>query len=62
MEQGDRSSARLWDQLDGIVDLVIDDKQVEFETNVSTVVDLTTYDPVLLRKGMNWEVVADLLF
>ncbi|MGD1850418.1 MAG: L-threonylcarbamoyladenylate synthase [Cyanophyceae cyanobacterium] len=62
MEKVDLSSARLWDQFDGIVDLVIDDKQVEFSTDVSTVVDLTTYDPILLRKGTHWEMVADLLF
>ncbi|MEM9772844.1 MAG: L-threonylcarbamoyladenylate synthase [Cyanobacteria bacterium P01_D01_bin.73] len=61
-EEVDPSSARLWDQFDGIVDLVVDDKRDEFSTDVSTVVDLTTHKPNLLRKGIDWETVADLLF
>ena len=57
----DPSSARLWDRFDGIVDLVIDDEQDEFSTDVSTVVDLTSHNPSLIRKGTNWETVAELL-
>ena len=60
-EEVDPSSASLWDQFEGIVDLVIDNEQDEFSTDVSTVVDLTSYEPSLIRKGTNWEVVAELL-
>ncbi len=60
-EDTDPSSARLWDQFEGIVDLVVDDEMDEFSTDVSTVVDLTDYEPILLRKGADWETVAELV-
>jgi tRNA threonylcarbamoyl adenosine modification protein (Sua5/YciO/YrdC/YwlC family) len=52
-------SAELFDQLDQRVDIIIDD-QSPIRTQVSTILDLTQAEPIVLRKGLGWEAVADL--
>lgn len=46
--------AKLFDELAKLVDLIIDTGQ-EPGFQVSTIIDLTTYEPSVLRKGMGWE-------
>jgi len=53
------STAELFDQLDKSVDLIIDDQSV-VGYGVSTIIDLTVEPPVVVRKGLGWEAVADL--
>ncbi len=53
------SQAELFDQFDGLVDLMIDD-QSPVGYHVSTMLDLTGDEPLLARKGLGWEAVADL--
>jgi len=53
------SAVELFDQLDKSVDLIIDD-QSAINYRVSTIIDLTTEPPVVVRKGLGWEAVADL--
>jgi tRNA threonylcarbamoyl adenosine modification protein (Sua5/YciO/YrdC/YwlC family) len=53
------SAVELFDQLDKTVDIIVDD-QSPVGYRVSTIVDLTEDEPVVLRKGLGWEAVADL--
>ena len=50
--------ARLFDALDKQVDIIIDtDAEPGFE--VSTILDLTEEEPIMVRQGLGWQVVAD---
>ncbi len=49
----------LFDGLDKVVDVIIDD-QLPVGHRVSTILDLTTEQPMVVRKGLGWEAVADL--
>ena len=53
------SAVELFDQLDKSVDLIIDD-QSAVGYRVSTIIDLTAEPPVVVRKGLGWEAVAEL--
>lgn len=53
------SAVELFDQLDKSVDLIIDD-QSPVGYRVSTIIDLTTVPPMVVRKGLGWEAVAEL--
>jgi tRNA threonylcarbamoyl adenosine modification protein (Sua5/YciO/YrdC/YwlC family) len=59
VEPGDRplSSVELFDHLDKLVDLIIDESPVSLQ--VSTILDLTTDAPVIVRKGRGWDTVAE---
>jgi tRNA threonylcarbamoyl adenosine modification protein (Sua5/YciO/YrdC/YwlC family) len=48
--------AKLFDQLDKLVDVIID-TETEPGSMESTILDLTDEEPVMLRKGLGWEVV-----
>jgi len=51
------SKAELFDQLDGLVDVMIEDGEpVGYQ--VSTMLDLTGKEPVITRKGLGWEAAA----
>ncbi|KGF72359.1 hypothetical protein DO97_09785 [Neosynechococcus sphagnicola sy1] len=52
------SGAELFDRLDKLVDLIIDDGS-EPQIQVSTILELTTETPLVLRRGLGWEAVAD---
>jgi tRNA threonylcarbamoyl adenosine modification protein (Sua5/YciO/YrdC/YwlC family) len=52
--------AKLFDELDKLVDIVIETGE-DPGFNVSTIIDLTTSDPVILRQGMGWEEVKNWL-
>lgn len=46
--------ARLFDEFDSLVDIIVDDgSEPSFE--VSTILDLTGDEPVMVRKGLGWE-------
>ena len=49
------SQAELFDQFDGLVDVMIDDER-SVGYQVSTILDMTSYEPTILRKGLGWEV------
>lgn len=54
------SKAELFDHLDKLVDIIIDDEAtVGFQ--VSTMLDLTGEEPILLRKGLGFEAVSGLV-
>ncbi len=54
------SKPELFDQLDKLVDIIIDDDStVGFQ--VSTMLDLTGEEPILLRKGLGFEAVSGLV-
>lgn len=54
------SKPELFDQLDKLVDIIIDhDSTVGFQ--VSTMLDLTGEEPILLRKGLGFEAVSGLV-
>lgn len=55
------SAAELFDQLEKVVDVIIDD-QSPVGYRVSTILDLTADEPVVIRKGLGWEAVSDLEF
>jgi tRNA threonylcarbamoyl adenosine modification protein (Sua5/YciO/YrdC/YwlC family) len=46
----------LFDRLDHLVDIVIDDES-PMRYKVSTILDLTTDEPVVLRRGVGWDAV-----
>lgn len=53
----DLERARLFDEFDSLVDIIVDDdKQPGFE--VSTIVDMTEQEPVIVRKGLGWEAAT----
>lgn len=45
---------RLFDEFDGLVDIIVDDGKKP-GLQVSTIVDMTSDEPVLVRKGLGWE-------
>jgi tRNA threonylcarbamoyl adenosine modification protein (Sua5/YciO/YrdC/YwlC family) len=49
---------RLFDALDPLVDLIVDDGS-EPGVEVSTILDLTAEEPVVVRRGLGWEAVED---
>jgi len=52
------SPAELFDHFEKLVDIIIDDESpVGFQ--VSTILDLTEPEPVVVRKGLGWEAIAD---
>ncbi len=52
--------AELFDIFDKLVDIIVDDaNEPGFET--STILDLTNQEPVLVRRGLGWEAVEELV-
>lgn len=51
------SQAELFDRLDKLVDAIVDDGS-ELEYEVSTILDLTAEDPIVVRRGKGWEEAA----
>jgi tRNA threonylcarbamoyl adenosine modification protein (Sua5/YciO/YrdC/YwlC family) len=51
------SKAELFDQLEKLVDVIVDDSS-EPSFEVSTILDLTGEEPVVVRQGLGWEAVA----
>ncbi|MGQ4645772.1 L-threonylcarbamoyladenylate synthase [Lyngbya aestuarii] len=47
--------AKLFDALDSLVDIIVEDGS-EPGSQVSTIIDMTDTQPVLVRKGLGWEV------
>lgn len=54
------SQAELFDHLDKLVDVIIDDES-PVTSRVSTILDLTEEEPVVVRKGLGWEAIDDWL-
>lgn len=52
------SQAELFDSMDKLVDVVVDTGQ-EPTYQVSTILDLTSEEPVLVRKGLGWEEATE---
>jgi tRNA A37 threonylcarbamoyladenosine synthetase subunit TsaC/SUA5/YrdC len=52
------SRVDLYDHLDKLVDIIIDTDQ-EPTYQVSTILDLTDEEPVIIRRGLGWEAVAN---
>ncbi|MBD2460696.1 threonylcarbamoyl-AMP synthase [Oscillatoria sp. FACHB-1407] len=50
------SKAELFDCFEKLVDVIIDDG-LDLTYHVSTILDLTTDEPVLVRRGLGWESV-----
>lgn len=51
------SQAELFDQFDGLVDIMIDDERpVGYQ--VSTILDMTLTTPQIVRQGLGWDVAA----
>lgn len=48
------SSAELFDRLDKLVDVIVDDGS-EPDNRVSTMIDLTGDEPAIVRRGLGWE-------
>jgi tRNA threonylcarbamoyl adenosine modification protein (Sua5/YciO/YrdC/YwlC family) len=48
----------LFDRLEKLVDIIIDDGQ-ELSYEVSTILDLTEDEPILVRRGMGWEAAVE---
>ena len=57
------SQAELLDHFEKLVDLMIvdtkTDEHLPIRSQVSTILDLTTEEAVLVRKGLGWEAIAD---
>ncbi|MBD1864393.1 MULTISPECIES: L-threonylcarbamoyladenylate synthase [Trichocoleus] len=51
------SRFELFDQLDKLVDVIVDDGS-EPGYQVSSILDLTSEEPILVRKGLGWEAVT----
>jgi len=51
------SRVDLYDHLDKLVDIIIDTAE-EPTYQVSTILDLTDEEPVIIRRGLGWEAVA----
>lgn len=49
--------AKLFDQMDKLVDVIVDNG-TEAGYQVSTIVDLTSEEPVMVRQGLGWEAAA----
>ncbi len=52
--------ALLFDSLDNLVDIIIDD-DVESGFEVSTIIDFTTENPELVRQGLGWQAAQEWL-
>lgn len=50
----DLERARLFDEFDNLVDIIVDDSE-ELGFEVSTIVDMTSEEPAIIRKGLGWE-------
>jgi tRNA threonylcarbamoyl adenosine modification protein (Sua5/YciO/YrdC/YwlC family) len=49
--------ARLFDEFDSVVDIIVDNgEKPGFQ--VSTIVDMTSSEPVIVRKGLGWEAAT----
>jgi tRNA threonylcarbamoyl adenosine modification protein (Sua5/YciO/YrdC/YwlC family) len=48
--------AKLFDSLANLVDIIVDDDS-ELGVEVSTILDLTTDEPTMVRKGLGWEAL-----
>lgn len=51
--------ARLFDHLEKLVDIIIDNDD-NSSLNVSTILDLSTSEPTVIRKGLGWETLDNL--
>ena len=49
--------ARLFDALDNLVDIIVDDGS-ELGYEPSTILDMTGSEPIMVRKGLGWEAAA----
>jgi tRNA threonylcarbamoyl adenosine modification protein (Sua5/YciO/YrdC/YwlC family) len=49
------SKPELFDHLDKLVDLIVDDGLPHMGHQVSTVIDMTTDEPAIARKGLGWD-------
>jgi tRNA threonylcarbamoyl adenosine modification protein (Sua5/YciO/YrdC/YwlC family) len=49
--------AKLFDEFDSLVDIIVDDGS-EPGYQVSTILDMTSEEPVIVRKGLGWEAVT----
>lgn len=49
---------QLFDALENLVDIIVDDG-ADWDYQVSTIIDLSADDPVLVRRGKGWEAIAD---
>ncbi len=54
------SKVELWDSLAKLVDLIIDDG-TEPGSQVSTILDLTGDEPLLVRRGLGWDLAVSYL-
>lgn len=52
-----QSRFELFDALENMVDIIID-SETEPRNSVSTILDLTDEEPIILRRGQGWEVAA----
>lgn len=50
--------AKLFDEFDSLVDIIVDDGK-EPGYQVSTIVDMTGEEPLIMRKGLGWEAATD---
>jgi tRNA threonylcarbamoyl adenosine modification protein (Sua5/YciO/YrdC/YwlC family) len=54
--------ARLFDQFDKLVDIIVDDyDSTESGFKVSTIIDFTEDEPIIVRKGLGWEKLKNWL-
>jgi tRNA threonylcarbamoyl adenosine modification protein (Sua5/YciO/YrdC/YwlC family) len=53
-----RSPAELFDRLDSLVDVIVDDGS-PLTAQVSTILDLTTLEPKIVRQGLGWEAAVE---
>jgi len=51
------AAAELFDQFDKLVDVIVEDGS-EPRTQVSTILDLTESEPVVVRRGLGWDAIA----
>jgi tRNA threonylcarbamoyl adenosine modification protein (Sua5/YciO/YrdC/YwlC family) len=58
LKQGPISQAELFDCFDKLVDVIIDDGS-QPKYRVSTILDMTTDEPTVVRRGLGWDLVAD---
>jgi tRNA A37 threonylcarbamoyladenosine synthetase subunit TsaC/SUA5/YrdC len=52
--------AELFDLFDKLVDLIIDDEQ-DPGYQTSSIIDFTNKDPQVVREGLGWETLAELM-
>ncbi len=49
------SRFELFDRLEKLVDVIVDDDSEKISDRVSTIIDLTSDTPAIVRKGLGWE-------